>query len=164
MKTKLTLTIKKEIVEKAKRRAAGQGISLSKLIEGIFEKEDPELEKTPEQLAAARFLERLKNETPIKALDKSDKELIREHRDKKTNLSASICIQGKEYQHSHFCIISGYPNLYAFQSHGSFSGSLPYSQRVLEFDHDFGCVTLVLNVILQYLTKALEVILDTLSR
>ena len=83
MKTKLTLTIKKEIVEKAKRKASSQGISLSKMIEDIFEKEDPELEKIPEQLAAARFLERLKNETPIKALDKSDKELVREHRDKK---------------------------------------------------------------------------------
>ncbi len=83
MKTKLTLTIKKEIVEKAKRKASSKGISLSKMIEEIFEKEDPELEKTPEQLAAARFLERLKNETPIKALDKSDKELVREHRDKK---------------------------------------------------------------------------------
>ncbi|SEF83326.1 DUF6364 family protein [Algoriphagus boritolerans] len=83
MKTKLTLTIKKEIVEKAKRKASSQGISLSKMIENIFEKEDPELEKTPEQLAAARFLERLKNEAPIKALEKSDKELIREHRGKK---------------------------------------------------------------------------------
>jgi hypothetical protein len=83
MKTKLTLTIKKEIVEKAKRKASSQGISLSKMIEDIFEKEDPELEKTPEQLAAARFLERLKNEPPIKALEKSDKELIREHRSKK---------------------------------------------------------------------------------
>lgn len=83
MKTKLTLTIKKEIVEKAKRKASSQGISLSKMVENIFEKEDPELEKTPEQLAAARFLERLKSETPIKALDKSDKELMREHRDKK---------------------------------------------------------------------------------
>ncbi len=83
MKTKLTLTIKKEVIEKAKRKASSKGISLSKMIEDIFEKEDPELEKTPEQLAAARFLERLKNETPIKALDKSDKELIREHRDKK---------------------------------------------------------------------------------
>jgi hypothetical protein len=83
MKTKLTLTIKKEIVEKAKRKASSQGISLSKMIEDIFEKEDPELEKTPEQLAAARFLERLKNETPIKTFDKSDKELMREHRNKK---------------------------------------------------------------------------------
>ncbi len=83
MKTKLTLTIKKEIVEKAKRKASSQGISLSKMIEDIFEKEEPGLEKTPEQLAAAKFLERLKKETPIKALDKSDKELVREHRDKK---------------------------------------------------------------------------------
>lgn len=83
MKTKLTLTIKKEIVEKAKRKASSQGISLSKMIEDIFEKEDPELEKTPEQLAAARFLERLKSETPIKTLDMSDKELMREHRNKK---------------------------------------------------------------------------------
>jgi hypothetical protein len=83
MKTKLTLTIKKEVVEKAKRKASSQGISLSKMIEDIFEKEDPELEKTPEQLAATRFLERLKNEAPIKGLEKSDKELIREHRNKK---------------------------------------------------------------------------------
>lgn len=82
MKTKLTST-KKEIVEKAKRKESNQGISFSKMIEDIFEKEDPELEKTPEQLAVARFLERLKNEIPIKALDKSDKELVREHRDKK---------------------------------------------------------------------------------
>lgn len=83
MKTKLTLTIKKEVVEKAKRRASSQGISLSKMIENIFEKGDLELEKTPEQLAAARFLERLKKESPIKASNKSDKELFRERRDKK---------------------------------------------------------------------------------
>jgi hypothetical protein len=83
MKTKLTLTVKKEIVAKAKLKAASRGISLSKMFEEIFEKESPDLEKTPEQIAAARFLERLKKETPIKALEKSDKELIREHRDKK---------------------------------------------------------------------------------
>lgn len=83
MKTKLTLTVEKEIVEKAKKKAASRGISLSKMFEEIFEKENPDLEKTTEQLAAARFLERLKSEIPIKALDKSDKELIREHRDKK---------------------------------------------------------------------------------
>lgn len=83
MKTKLTLTVEKEIVEKAKQKAASRGISLSKMFEEIFEKENPDLEKTTEQLAAARFLERLKSEIPIKALDKSDKELIREHRDKK---------------------------------------------------------------------------------
>lgn len=83
MKTKLTLTIKKEIVEKAKRKASSQGISLSRLFEEIFEKENPSLEKTPAQLAAGRFLERLKTETPIQALEKSDKELINEHRNGK---------------------------------------------------------------------------------
>jgi hypothetical protein len=83
MKTKLTLTVEKEIVEKAKQIAASRGISLSRMFEEVFAKENPDLEKTSEQLAAARFLERLKGETPIKALDKSDKELIREHRDKK---------------------------------------------------------------------------------
>lgn len=83
MKTKLTLTVKKEIVDKAKHQAASRGISLSKMFEEIFEKESPGVEKTPEQLAASRFLERLKKETPIKSLEKSDKELVREHRDKK---------------------------------------------------------------------------------
>ncbi len=83
MKTKLTLTVKKEIVEKAKRKASSQGISLSKMFEEIFEKENPSLEKTPAQLAAGRFLERLKKETPIKELEKSDKELMGEHRNDK---------------------------------------------------------------------------------
>lgn len=83
MKTKLTLTVDKNIVEHAKQKAASRGISLSKMFEEVFAKENPELEKTPEQLAAARFLERLKKETPIKVLEKSDKELMREHRDKK---------------------------------------------------------------------------------
>ncbi|MEB2779039.1 DUF6364 family protein [Algoriphagus sp. C2-6-M1] len=83
MKTKLTLTVEKEIVEKAKLKAASRGISLSRMFEEVFSKESPDVEKTPEQLAAARFLERLKRETPIKALEKSDKDLIREHRNKK---------------------------------------------------------------------------------
>ncbi len=83
MKTKLTLTVDKAIIEKAKKKASNQGISLSKLFERVFEEETPTLEKTPEQRAAARFLERLRNEPTIKALDKSDKELINEHRDKK---------------------------------------------------------------------------------
>ncbi|WP_057937178.1 DUF6364 family protein [Algoriphagus resistens] len=83
MKTKLTLTVEKEIVEEAKLKAASRGISLSRMFEEIFKKEIPHVEKTPEQLAAARFLERLKRETPIKSLKKTDKELIREHRDKK---------------------------------------------------------------------------------
>ncbi|WP_339701613.1 DUF6364 family protein [Algoriphagus aquimarinus] len=83
MKTKLTLTVDKKIVEKAKLKAASKGISLSKMFEEIFDKENPSLEKTPAQQAAGRFLKALKNQKPIKALEKSDKELIGEHRDKK---------------------------------------------------------------------------------
>lgn len=83
MKTKLTLTVDKKIVEMAKLKAANKGISLSRMFEEIFEKEVPLIEKTDEQLAAARFLERLKRESTIKTLEKSDKELIREHRAKK---------------------------------------------------------------------------------
>lgn len=83
MKTKLTLTVKKEIVEKAKLKASNQGISLSKMFEEIFERENPQLEKTPAQQAAGRFLERLKKEAPIQTLEKSDKELMREHRNEK---------------------------------------------------------------------------------
>jgi hypothetical protein len=83
MKTKLTLTIEKEIVAKAKWKASSRGISLSNLFEEGFSKDNPQLEKSQEQLAASRFLERLKNEPRIKALDKSDKVLMWEHGDKK---------------------------------------------------------------------------------
>jgi hypothetical protein len=41
------------------------------------------LKKSPEQLAAARFLERLKNDKRIEPMDKTDKELIRAHRETK---------------------------------------------------------------------------------
>jgi hypothetical protein len=83
MKTKLTLTIEKDIVEKAKRKASSQGISLSRLFEKVFDEENPGLKKSPEQLAAARFLERLKNDKRIEPMDKTDKELIRAHRETK---------------------------------------------------------------------------------
>ena len=60
MKTRLTLNVEKEIVEKAKKQAAARGISLSSLFEEILEKDNPSLEKTPAQLAAARLLKELK--------------------------------------------------------------------------------------------------------
>lgn len=83
MKNKLTLTIEKAIIDKAKMKASSQGISLSKLFEQVFEKDSPALEKTEAQLAAERLLKRLKKETPIDTLEKSDKELIRDHRNEK---------------------------------------------------------------------------------
>lgn len=73
MKTKLTLTVKKEIVEKAKRKAASQGISLSRLIEEIFEKDDAALQTSESQLAARRLLQRLEEMESTQAPEQSDK-------------------------------------------------------------------------------------------
>jgi hypothetical protein len=73
MKTKLTLTVKKEIVEKAKRKAASQGVSLSKMFEEIFDSEDPSLQHTESQLAAGRLLKRLEEIKSTQAPQESDK-------------------------------------------------------------------------------------------
>lgn len=77
MKTKLTLTVEKEIVEKAKRKAASRGISLSNLFEEIFAKDDPELGKTSEQLAVGRLIKRLESMEPMEAQKESDKVLLK---------------------------------------------------------------------------------------
>jgi hypothetical protein len=77
MKTKLTLTVKKEIVAKAKLKAASRGISLSKMFEEIFEKESPDLEKTDSQLAAGRLLQRLESMEPMDVQKESDKVLLK---------------------------------------------------------------------------------------
>lgn len=69
MKTKLTLTIKKEIVEKAKRLASSQGVSLSQM----FEKENPSIQSSESQLAASRLLKRLEEMEPTRAPQESDK-------------------------------------------------------------------------------------------
>lgn len=39
MKTRLTLTVEKEIVERARKIAASRGISLSRFFEEVFKKE-----------------------------------------------------------------------------------------------------------------------------
>lgn len=79
MKTKLTLTVEKRIIEKAKLKAASRGISLSKMFEEIFEKENPELEKTSEQKAAARLLQRLEEIKSTKAPEKNDKDALKDY-------------------------------------------------------------------------------------
>jgi len=76
MKTKLTLTVEKAIVEKAKMQAASRGISLSRMFEEIFEKENPDLEKTDSQLAAGRLLKRLESIDPMDEQKESDKVLL----------------------------------------------------------------------------------------
>lgn len=81
MKTKLTLSIEKRIVDSAKRLARRRKTSVSKLFEEIFEGNDVSPIKTTEQIAAEELLRRVG--PGIEASEKSDKELIREHLKKK---------------------------------------------------------------------------------
>ncbi|MFC4875082.1 DUF6364 family protein [Negadavirga shengliensis] len=70
MKTKLTLTVKKSVIDTAKRRAKEKGISLSRMFEEIFEEEGSNEIKTAPQKAAERLLQMLplisfQKESPI---------------------------------------------------------------------------------------------------
>ena len=79
MKTKLTLTIKKEVIEKAKRMASGQGISLSKMIENIFEKDEPLVQTSESELAAKTLLKRLEEMETTQVPKESDKIALTRH-------------------------------------------------------------------------------------
>ncbi|MBD3628454.1 DUF6364 family protein [Cyclobacterium sp.] len=77
MKTKLTLTVNKSIIDAAKRRAKSRGISLSRMFEEIFEEEGSYEIKTEQQRAAERLLQLLENSGSIPTKD--DKALIKSH-------------------------------------------------------------------------------------
>jgi len=77
MKTKLTLTVKKSVIEAAKRKAKNKGISLSRMFEEIFEGEEGNNIKTESQRAAERLIKKLGESKSINSLN--DKELIKEH-------------------------------------------------------------------------------------
>jgi hypothetical protein len=77
MKTKLTLTVNKSVIEAAKRKAKSQGISLSQMFEEIFESMDSNQIKTEPQRAAERLINRLEKYESISNLE--DKKLIKEH-------------------------------------------------------------------------------------
>jgi hypothetical protein len=77
MKTKLTLTVRKDIIEKAKRAAKSKGVSVSKLFEEVFDKK-PAV-KTEEQKAMERLRALLAKSKPVQALPESDKELYHKH-------------------------------------------------------------------------------------
>jgi hypothetical protein len=81
MKKRLILTVEKEIADHAKALAKSQGISLSELISRKFEALDEDL--LTSQLAASRFLERLKNDPPLPPQEKSDKEMRHDYLVKK---------------------------------------------------------------------------------
>lgn len=77
MKTKLTLTVKKSVIESAKKIAKNKGISLSQMFEEIFEEGGTNGIKTEAQRAAERLLQKLEKSKSIKTKD--DKELIKAH-------------------------------------------------------------------------------------
>lgn len=77
MKTKLTLTVDRRIIESAKRIAKKKGMSLSRMFEEIFEEEETNEIKTEPQRAAERLLQKLGKAKRIKTKD--DKELIKSY-------------------------------------------------------------------------------------
>lgn len=77
MKTKLTLTVRKHVIDRAKRYAKRSGKSISQIFEDLFEQSEYPVIKTEAQQAAQRLLETLQGVKPIKALN--DKELIKAH-------------------------------------------------------------------------------------
>jgi len=83
MKTKLTLTVQKEVIESAKRIAKERNVSVSRLFEEVFEEDTVQPILSEKQKAARRFLKNFEERQPIQALEKSDKELIGEHIKKK---------------------------------------------------------------------------------
>ncbi|MEM9340383.1 MAG: DUF6364 family protein [Bacteroidota bacterium] len=79
MKTKLTLTVRKNIIQRAKKIAKERNVSVSQLFEEAFEKDDLKIQKSDEQVKAADFLKLIEKAEPTETLEKSDKELIREY-------------------------------------------------------------------------------------
>lgn len=59
MKAKLTVTLKKSVIDTARRMAESEGISLSKMIEEIFEETEHRTELSETGKAAERLLKRL---------------------------------------------------------------------------------------------------------
>jgi hypothetical protein len=77
MKTKLTLTVRKDVVEAAKRLSRRTGKSISAMFEEMFSGSKPTGLKTEQQRAASRLLKTLKKAEAVETLD--DKTLIRKH-------------------------------------------------------------------------------------
>lgn len=78
MKTKLTLTVRKDVISSARRYAKRAGKSISQIFEEFFENSELEGKlKSESQKAAERLLKTLASSKPIKTLD--DKRLLKEH-------------------------------------------------------------------------------------
>ncbi len=77
MKTKLTLTVRKSVIDTAKRYSRRTGKSISQMFEELFEKTESMGIKSEQQRSAERLLKTLELSKPVKTLD--DKSLIKKH-------------------------------------------------------------------------------------
>ncbi len=78
-KTKLTLTVRRDIIEKARKKAQETGTSISQLFEEVFQEDEIKPIETEKQHALKRFLESYGEREPVQALPVSDKALYRQH-------------------------------------------------------------------------------------
>jgi len=81
MKTKLTLTVKQHIIERARRYSRRTGKSISQLFEEFFEHAEKKEMKAESKEAAERLLKSLRSAQSIKAKSRSDKDLLKKHVD-----------------------------------------------------------------------------------
>jgi len=81
MKTKLTLTVQKSVIEAARKRSRRSGKSISGLFEEVFERNEHNHIQSEPQRAAVRLLKLLKT-AAIKDTQ-ADKELLKKHIEKK---------------------------------------------------------------------------------
>ena len=77
MKTKLTLTVRKSVIDNAKRYSRRTGKSISQIFEELFEKTESMGIKSEQQRSAERLLKTLELSKSVKNLD--DKSLIEKH-------------------------------------------------------------------------------------
>ncbi|MEM6736979.1 MAG: DUF6364 family protein [Bacteroidota bacterium] len=82
-KTKLTLTVKKDIIQKAKQKAKERGVSVSKLFEEAIEEDMEKKESVRRQKAFEKLRRLIKSSNPIQALPDSDRKLYHHHVDEK---------------------------------------------------------------------------------
>jgi len=78
MKSKLTLSVEKHVIDKAKRYSKKTGKSISELFEEVFSNDTPQRPKTDLEIAAREFLELVAKRKTSKDLG-DDKTLIKEH-------------------------------------------------------------------------------------
>lgn len=76
MKTKLTLTVRKSVINQAKRYSRRTGKSISRLFEDFFGATEASVKSEP-QRAAERLLQKLKTAKPVKSL--RDNELLKKY-------------------------------------------------------------------------------------